>query len=307
MLTGPLAFELPAFLIGLLLGSFLNVCISRLPRRQSILKPRSHCPDCLQTIAWHDNIPILSWMLLRGRCRQCGKPIAWRYPLMELGCAAWLTFAARTAFPLLKPGLPFNTVVHAMLDATGLAVLGLLLLGLLVMDWQTHTLPDAFTLSGSLIGLLLICVRAAYLLPHQYDLLLNGPDPLTSVGGAMDQGNIVLTGPEHLILGRLFAMVLLAGILLFIRFAYKMLRGREGLGMGDIKLAAMMAAFLGFWLGAFAVFLGVILCAGYAVTLIARHRASATTRLPLGTFLCIGGLAAAILGAPIIAWYASLF
>jgi leader peptidase (prepilin peptidase)/N-methyltransferase len=307
MLTGPLAFELPAFLLGLLLGSFLNVCISRLPGRQSILKPRSHCPDCLRTLAWYDNIPILSWILLHGRCRHCGKPIAWRYPLVEIGFAFWLTFAARTAFPLLKPGLPLNTVVNAMTDAAGLAILGFLLLGLLVMDWQTHTLPDAFTLSGSLIGLLLTCVRAAYLLPHQYDLLLHGPDPLTSVGGAQDQGNIVLTGPEHLILGRLYAMVLLAGILLFIRIAYKTLRKREGLGMGDIKLAAMMAAFLGFWLGAFAVFLGVILCAAYAGTLIARRRATATTRLPLGTFLCIGGLIAAILGAPVIAWYASLF
>ncbi len=307
MLTGPLVFELPAFLLGLLLGSFLNVCISRLPQHQSILKPRSHCPSCRHTIAWYDNIPILSWILLRGRCRSCRQRIAWRYPLVEFSFALWLTFAARTAFPLLQPGLPSGAFGITLLDAAGLAILGFLLIGLLVMDWQTHTLPDAFTLSGSLIGLLLICVRAAYLLPHQYDLLLHGPNPLTSVGGAQDQGNIVLTGPEHLILGRLYAMALWAAILLFIRFAYKTLRQQEGLGMGDIKLAAMITAFLGFWLGAFAIFFGVILCAAYAGTLIARHRATAATRLPLGSFLCIGGLIAAILGAPVIAWYVSLF
>ncbi len=307
MWTGPLVFELPAFLMGLLLGSFLNVCISRLPQHQSVLRPRSHCPGCRHTIAGYDNIPILSWILLRGRCRHCHQRIAWRYPLVELSFALWLTFAARTAFPLLKPALPPGPFVVLLVDAAGLAILGFLLIGLLVMDWQTHTLPDAFTLTGSLIGLLLICVRAAYLLPHQYDLLLHGPNPLTSVGGALDQGNIVLTGPEHLILGRLYAMALWTGALFFLQFAYRTLRGREGLGTGDIKLVAMITAFLGFWLSAFAVFLGVTLCAGYACALIARRRATAMTRLPLGAFLCIGGLIAAILGAPVIAWYTSLF
>lgn len=306
MLT-PLLFELPAFLLGLLLGSFLNVCISRLPGHRSLSKPRSHCPHCQHTISWYDNVPLLSWILLRARCRHCKHPISARYPLVELAFALWLTFAARTAFPLLTPGIATNLFASTLIDAVAFAILGFLLIGLLVMDWQTHTLPDAFTLTGAFLGFLLICARAAYLAPHQYDLLLHGHNPLTSVGGTVDPGNIVLTGPEHLILGRLYAMSLMAGILLFIRFAYKTLRRREGLGLGDIKLIAMIAAFLGFWLSAFALFLGIVLAACFAVIQLARGRATSTTRLPLGTFLAIGGLAAAILGAPVIAWYASLF
>jgi leader peptidase (prepilin peptidase) / N-methyltransferase len=306
MLTGPLVFELPAFLLGLLLGSFLNVCISRLPEHRSLSKPRSHCPNCLHTIAWYDNVPLLSWILLRARCRNCKQPISWRYPVVELSFALWLTFAARTAFPLLKPGISTSVFSATTIDATAFAILGFLLIGLIVMDWQTHTLPDAFTLTGTLLGFLLLCVRSAYLLPHQYDLLLHGHNPLTSVGGTIDNGNVVLTGSEHLVLGRLLGITLATGLLLLIRFAYKALRHREGLGLGDIKLVAMITAFLGFWLAAFAIFLGFILCSIYALTLIARRRATSTTRLPLGAFLAIGGLVAAILGAPVIAWYASL-
>ncbi|MGA7155584.1 MAG: prepilin peptidase [Acidobacteriaceae bacterium] len=306
MFTGPLVFELPAFLLGLLFGSFLNVCISRLPDHRSLSKPRSHCPNCLHTISWYDNIPLLSWILLRARCRHCKQRIPWRYPLVELAFALWLTFAARTAFPLLNPNLSTNAFAATFIDAIAFALLGFFLIGLLVMDWQTHTLPDAFTLTGALLGFLLLCARAAFLAPHQYDLLLHGHNPLTSVGGAVDNGNVVLTGPEHLVLGRLLAITLAACILLFIRFAYQTLRHREGLGLGDVKLIAMIAAFLGFWLSGFALFFGVVLAATYAVTLIAQRRADAATRLPLGTFLAIGGLVAAILGAPVIAWYASL-
>ncbi len=307
MFTGPLVFELPAFLLGLLFGSFLNVCISRLPDHRSLSKPRSHCPHCSHTIPWHDNIPLLSWILLRARCRHCQQPISWRYPAVELAFAVWLTFAARTAFPFLKPGISTDIFAATTIDAIALAILGFLLIGLLVMDWQTHTLPDAFTITGTLLGFLLLCVRAAYLPPHAYDLLLHGHNPLTSVGGAVDNGNIVLTGSEHLVLGRTLGISVAAGLLLLIRFLYKQIRHRDGLGLGDVKLIAMITAFLGFWLGAFALFFGVILGAVYAISLIARRRADAATRIPLGSFLAIGGLAAAILGAPVIAWYTSLF
>ena len=307
MFTGPLVFELPAFLLGLLFGSFLNVCISRLPDHRSLSKPRSHCTHCSHTIAWHDNIPLLSWILLRARCRHCQQRISWRYPAVELAFALWLTFAARTAFPLLKPGISTDIFAATTIDAIALSILGFLLIGLLVMDWQTHTLPDAFTLTGTLLGFVLLCVRAAYLPPHQYDLLLHGHNPLTSVGGAVDNGNIVLTGSEHLVLGRILGISVAAGLLLLIRFLYKQIRHRDGLGLGDVKLIAMITAFLGFWLGAFALFFGVILGAVYAISLIARRRADADTRLPLGSFLAIGGLVAAILGAPVIAWYTSLF
>ena len=334
MMLTALAFELPAFLLGLLFGSFLNVCISRLPAHQSISKPRSHCPHCLATIRWYDNIPLLSWILLRARCRHCKQPISWRYLAVELAFGLWLAYAANTALVLFTPGIAASALAGRTLDTIALAILGFLLIGLTVMDWQTHTLPNAFTLTGTLIGFLLlgllvmdwqthklpdaftltgtllafvlICVRAVFLGPHEDELLLHGRNPLTSPGNVTDRGNVILTGPEHLVLGRLLAIAAAAGILLLIRFAYQQLRHREGLGLGDVKLIAMIAAFLGFWPAVLALFLGSILCSAYALTLILRRRASTLTRLPLGTFLSIGGLLAALFGTPLIAWYSSL-
>jgi leader peptidase (prepilin peptidase) / N-methyltransferase len=311
----PLALELSAFLLGLLFGSFLNVCISRLPDHRSISKPRSHCPHCLTTIRWYDNLPLLSWVILRARCRHCKQPISWRYPAVELAVGLWFASLAGSAFgdiPLFRFAentLPLNAGNR---DATllllyiALAILGFLLIGLIVMDWQTHTLPDAFTLTGTLIAFALICAQAVFLGPHEDELLLHGRNPLTSPGNVTDRGNVILTGPEHLILGRLLAIAVAAGILLLIRFLYKQLRHRDGLGLGDVKLIAMIAAFLGFWPAVLAFFLGAVLCSAYAVTLIARRRADALTRLPLGTFLSIGGLIAALIGTPLIAWYSSL-
>ncbi len=308
MLTA-LAFELPAFLLGLLFGSFLNVCISRLPAHQSISKPRSHCPHCNTTIRWYDNIPLISWLLLRARCRDCKQPISWRYPAVELAVGIWFVAATDLSIQVVHPstGPAVVTLTAAgVITLIALIILGFLLIGLLVMDWQTHTLPDAFTLTGTLLAFVLICARAVFLGPHEDELLLHGRNPLTSPGNVTDRGNVILTGPEHLVLGRLLAIVAAAGILLLIRFAYQQLRHREGLGLGDVKLIAMIAAFLGFWPAVLALFLGSILCSLYALTLLLRRRADALTRLPLGTFLAIGGLLAALFGTPLIAWYSSL-
>jgi leader peptidase (prepilin peptidase)/N-methyltransferase len=312
MLLSPLAFEIPAFLLGLLFGSFLNVCISRLPEHRSINKPRSHCPNCLATIRWYDNIPLLSWVLLRARCRQCKQPISWRYPAVELAVGVWFWvsgFHFWQAFYLeafIAARRTMEATFSGSTEAAGFAILGFLLIGLLVMDWQTHTLPDAFTLTGTAIGFVLICVQAVFLGPHEDELLLNGPNPLTSPGNVTDKGNVVLTGPEHLVLGRLLAIVAAAGIILLIRWVYQALRHREGLGLGDAKLMAMIAAFLGFWPAVLAFFLGVLLCCAYALTLIVRGKATAATRLPLGSFLALGGLISAFIAAPLIAWYSSL-
>jgi len=307
LLQSPRAFDIPAFLLGLLLGSFLNVCISRLPEHKSISKPRSHCPNCLATIRWYDNVPLLSWVLLRARCRQCKQPISWRYPAVELALGLWFFFTVHNAYfaYIFQEGI-ISDLPGAAFHCVTLLILGFLLIGLIVMDWQTHTLPDDFTLTGTAIGFVLICVQAVFLGPHEDELLLNGPNPLTSPGNVVDKGNVVLTGPEHLVLGRLLAIVAAAGIILLIRWAYKAIRHREGLGLGDAKLMAMMAAFLGFWPAVLAFFLGVVLCSGYALGLIVRGKATAATRLPLGSFLAIGGLISALVGAPLIAWYSSL-
>jgi leader peptidase (prepilin peptidase)/N-methyltransferase len=306
-----IALEVGSFFLGLLFGSFLNVCISRLPDHKSISKPRSHCPNCQSTIRWYDNIPLLSWVLLRARCRQCKQPISWRYPVVELAVGFLFLNCLNAYFADRFNAFyfPRQHVTGAFTDginSLGLLILGFLLIGLIVMDWQIHTLPDAFTLTGTALGFVLICCQAVFLGPHEGELLLQGRNPLTSPGNVVDKGNVVLTGPEHLVLGRLLAIVAAAGIILLIRWAYQAIRHREGLGLGDAKLMAMIAAFLGFWPAILALFLGVVLCSAYALTLIVRGRATAITRLPLGTFLSAGGLIAALVGGPLIAWYSSL-
>jgi leader peptidase (prepilin peptidase)/N-methyltransferase len=312
-MLSPLAFESIAFLLGLLFGSFLNVCISRLPAHRSLSRPRSHCPHCQATIRWFDNIPVISWILLRARCRSCQNPISWRYPAVEIAVGLWFAYVSRVAYFLYDRFQPHPYLVYPVppnydlaFRAIALLLLGFLLIGLLVMDWQTHTLPDAFTLTGIVLAFVLICARALFLGPHEDEVLLHGQNPLSSPGNVVDRGNVILTGPEHLVLGRLLAIVLAASLLLLVRFAYKKIRHRDGLGLGDAKLLALIAAFLGFWPAILTLFLGVVLCSTYALTLMARGRATAATRLPLGTFLCIGGLIVALLGPQLITWYTSL-
>ena len=310
-----LAFELPAFLLGLLFGSFLNVCISRLPEHRSVVKPRSHCPRCLATIRWYDNVPLLSWVLLAAKCRSCKAAIPWRYPAVELATGLWFAFVAwslrfvairqqRRLSTQLGQGIAVST--HC---AIVLLILGFLLIGLLVMDWQTHTLPDAFTLTGIAIGFFIVCVQAIFLPSGAYDVHLNPRSQmrLSSPGSFASQGDVFLTGPEHLVFGRLLAICAAAAIPWFVRALYKALRHREGLGLGDVKLMAMIAAFLGFAPAMLAFFVGVILAAVYGVMLLARRRATATSQIPLGTFLCIGGLLAALFAEPMLAWYRGFF
>ena len=309
MLT-PLSFELPMFLIGLLFGSFLNVCISRLPKHQSISKPRSHCSNCKKMITSYDNIPLMSWILLRGKCRNCKAAISWRYPAVELAMGLW-SLAVLSQWATLerdKISRLSGPTTAEYIDVAGFAILGFLLIGLMVMDWQTHKLPDAFTLTGTLIGFLLVCTQAIFLNPGQDDIKLTPRHDLrlSSPGSFVAKGNVFLTGPEHLVFGRLAAIAGAALLLLAIRAIYKAIRHREGLGLGDVKLLAMIAAFLGFWPAILALFVGVILCMAYAVTLIAQRKAHSLTRLPLGTFLAVGGLIAALFGTPLITWYTSL-
>jgi leader peptidase (prepilin peptidase)/N-methyltransferase len=314
-----LVIELPVFLIGLLFGSFLNVCISRLPLHESIVKPRSHCPRCLHTIRWYDNIPLLSWIILRTRCRDCHARIPWRYTLVELVTGFWFLYAA-LMFSLGSAAIAFahlflgsatgflSAGVSNDVDAVGILILGFLLIGLLVMDWQTNTLPDSFTLTGVAIGLVLTCVRAGFLGPDEYAIHLDAAHNfrLSSPGSiASDQGNVFLTGPEHLIFGRIVAIIAAALLPFLIRATYKAVRGQHGLGLGDVKLVAMIAAFLGFWPAILAFFLGSIFIFPYAVTLLIRKRANLTSQLPFGSFIAAGGLATALFGPPILDWYRS--
>lgn len=304
-----LAFTLPALGLGLLFGSFLNVLISRLPRRESIVTPRSHCPHCATPIRWYDNIPLLSWILLRARCRACKQPVPWRYPAVELAAGLWFVLVSLRCLTPSLVGLyvQLTTEQYAMLAIRGisLAILGLLLIALIVIDWQHQLLPDALTFPGILLSFLLTSAEAIFISPDQA-VHLHRRNPLTSPGATIDRGNLLLTGPEALLGHWLLSVVAAAAILLVIRAVYKLLRRREGMGLGDVKLLALIAAFLGFWPAILALFLGVLLATAYAVTLLARRRADALTRLPFGSFLGAGGLLSALLGPEIIAWYKTL-
>jgi leader peptidase (prepilin peptidase)/N-methyltransferase len=305
-------FEAVGFLLGLIFGSFLNVCISRLSEGESVVHPRSRCPECKAAIRWYHNVPLLSWLLLRGRCRDCKQPIPWRYPLVELAMGLW--FWLTVSSYLLKYNLAhcfgnsFSTAdLQTAIVSLSVAILGFLLIGLMVMDWQTHLLPDAFTLTGIAIGFLLVCVQAIFLGPTQDQVILAKHHvQLTSPGSVIDTGNVFLTGPEHLVLGRVAAICGAALVLLIIRWLYKALRHREGMGLGDVKLLAMIAAFLGFWPAVLSLFLGAFLASAYAVVLLLRGTAGRTTRLAFGSFLAVGGMIAALFGDRLIGMYAAL-
>lgn len=304
----PYLIVIAAFVLGLLFGSFLNVCISRVPKKESIVRPGSRCPACGAAIRWYDNVPLLSWVLLGRRCRDCKQPIPWRYPLVELCMGLWLAWVAASclrAVAGLHGPVGAEFYVRIILVGVGAAVLGFLLIGLTVMDWQTNLLPNAFTMWGILIGYILVCIHAAFLAPGEDDVLLGSHHiQLTSVGSTSDTGNVFLTGPEHLLYGRLAAICIAALILLLIRWGYKALRHREGMGLGDVKLLAMIAAFLGFWPAMLALFLGSFLASLYAVVLLVRGKATASTKLAFGSFLAVAGLIAAIYGERIIGIYA---
>jgi leader peptidase (prepilin peptidase)/N-methyltransferase len=251
-------------LFGLAFGSFLNVCISRLPRHESLVHPRSRCLRCGAMIRALDNIPILSWIVLRARCRHCHQPIAWRYPAVEFAMAA-LFLLCYLRFALTIAGI-------------GCAVLCFLLLGLAVMDTETMRLPDAFTLPGIVLGIL----YAAFVPVDDW------VDRVAHAGMAL-----------------LWA-ALAALFLLLIRWFYRVVRHREGLGMGDIKLLAMIGAWLGPAAAVLTLLLGALAAAVYGILAVALSRGRRpflSTRLPFGSFLCAAALCTIFAGDPILAWY----
>lgn len=255
-------------LLGLVFGSFLNVCISRLPKHESVVRPRSRCPQCGAAIRASDNIPLLSWAVLRGRCRSCKKPIAWRYPAIEVGTAA-LFLLGYMRFGLTVSGI-------------GIMVLSFLLLGLAAMDAETMRLPDAFTLPGILLGIVF-----AGLLPAS-----TAADHLAHAGLA--------------VLGAFIGAL----VILTIRWIYYAWRGVEGMGIGDAKLMAMIAAWLGPTLTLVTLFMGALSASVVGLLWIAlarRKESPMTTRIPFGSFLCGAALYAVYQGQANVGWYLQFF
>jgi leader peptidase (prepilin peptidase) / N-methyltransferase len=280
-----------AALMGLAFGSFLNVCLTRWPQGESIVEPRSHCRNCGRMLAWWENVPLLSWLALRGRCRTCGSWIGWRYPIVELttgGIWAYLTWRMLGDYILNLPSIQSGQSPPVYIPAAGTLeamILSWLLLGLAVLDAEHFWLADAVTIPGMIFGL----TGTTLLLPDT----LGWTNPQT-----------------WLLLGaRVLGCAVAAGLILFIRWLYKLIRHREGLGLGDAKLMAMLAAWLGLSGALLSFAIGVILGSLSAIILLARgakpttQETWATTKLPLGTFLCIGGIVTSLWGQPIIAAY----
>lgn len=248
-----------ATLFGAVAGSFLNVCVHRWPLDQSVIRPRSHCPRCEQPIAWHDNIPIVSWLALRGRCRTCGEPISPRYPLVELGAA--LIWGAALLAPLLRDGyLDAVSIGEAVRVATFLTIL----LGIALTDAEHYIIPDEFSLGGLVIGVAL-------------SFLPGGITPGASIIGAF--------------VG--FGVLWLIAVLGEAAFR------KPAMGGGDIKMMAMIGAFIA-WPGVLlTIFLGSLL--GAAIFGPISYRTGKL--VPFGIFLAMGATVSAIWGDALIAWY----
>ncbi len=267
-----------AVVAGLLFGSFLNVCIARLPEHRSIAWPGSRCPRCSAPIRAVDNIPLLSFVLLRGRCRHCRKPISLRYPLVEAGLAAlFLLAAVRFPFPW---------------QFAEAAVFCFLLLGLLGMDAETLLLPDSFTLPGIGLGLLQATLTPGGLI-STLRLTSGAPIALPHFPPAASS-----------LLGSAGA----AASLWLIRWLYRLLRHREGMGLGDVKLGALLGAWLGIAGVALTLVLGTLFASVGGLILLARGKTTVgPLRLPFGSFLCLGGLFVLFAGKSILTWYFHFF
>ena len=277
-----------AGLVGLAFGSFLNVCLTRWPEGESIVKPRSHCRNCSRTLAWWENVPLLSWIALRGHCRTCSSWIGLRYPAVEL--AVGVLWAA-IVWPTLSTDIPVSFsplgLVEHLAAICGKMTLVFLLVGLAALDTEHLWLPDSVTLPGILAGIVVTLVRR---------------DSLVTTGRF--NPSIVA-----LLLNLAFAILIAGGSIVLIHWLYRLVRRREGIGLGDAKLMAMLAAWLGLPGALLAFVIGVLLGALVAVYLLLRSRFGhgtenpALLKLPLGTFLCIGGIASVLWGSQIIAAY----
>ncbi|MFZ0744206.1 MAG: prepilin peptidase [Terracidiphilus sp.] len=292
-----------AALLGLAFGSFLNVCLSRWPEGESIVKPRSHCRKCGRTLMWWENVPLLSWIALRGRCRTCKVWIGWRYPLVELAVAIlWAIPAWRFLAEALDPRLPPAMVYYDLGVTLGTFLLLWLLIALSVLDAEHLWLPNKLTLPGIALGFVFSVLRFAFLV--KVDSLTGLP--LTEEFESTRFGLYGVAGMS------LLAILAAAGLILLFRWVYWLIRRQEGIGLGDAKLMAMLAAWLGLPGALLAFALGVLLGSVAALVILvvpsARREPGswAMSKLPLGTFLCIGGVIGSLWGQQIIAAYLRL-
>ena len=266
------------FVFGLVIGSFLNVCIARLPHGESIVSPPSRCPRCQSSIHYYDNIPVISFIILRGKCRQCGLPISWQYPLVELANALLYVW---TVSEFWIGGETFIILA-----------LGSALIVITVIDYHHMIIPDVITIPGMLIGLAV----APFFMTALGEPL---PLPLRQL--------LPQTGPyATALLNSCIGLIAGGGPLFAIGWIWEKLRHEEAMGGGDVKLMGMVGSIIG-WKGALlTIFLGAIVGSIVGLTLRIIKLNKRGQLIPFGPFLAVGAVASAFYGNNIIVWYLGL-
>jgi leader peptidase (prepilin peptidase)/N-methyltransferase len=271
-------------IFGAIIGSFLNVVIHRVPNEESIVFPNSRCPSCGAVIAFYDNIPVLSYLILGAKCRQCKEHISFRYPAVELLTAA--LFIAVAWHDGMGVRLPFDLVFVSAL------------LALVFIDAEHMILPNVITYPGIVFAIVArLAIPFLTRTPHFDDLpsLINGPFEglpiwVASLGGA--------------VIGALAG----GGSLWLMGWIWEKLRGVEAMGLGDVKMMFMVGAYLGWRLTILTIFVGVLTGSIVGVLLMARQRErNMQMLLPFGIFLGIGAIAALLFGSQVVNWYAGQF
>lgn len=264
-----------ALLLGLVIGSFLNVCIVRIPHGESIVHPASHCTGCGRAIRPYDNIPLISWLVLRGRCRTCKKPISWMYPAVELATGL-LFLACAVAF-------------GPTLEGAKWALLSALIVVLVATDIRERILPDKVNFTGLVLAVIIsgflrpVDGVAAWLSSKMFEF----PPPM----------------PVLSVTDSLLGAIAGGGLLWLVAEGYFRLRGREGMGLGDVKMMAMVGAFEGLEGALLAILIGSLLGSVIGIAFIAIFRKDSDYELPFGAFLGAGSLIVVFFGTRMLEWY----
>jgi leader peptidase (prepilin peptidase) / N-methyltransferase len=283
-LIPPVFGYIVAGVFGAIIGSFLNVVVHRVPLEESIVFPNSRCPSCGSAIAFYDNIPVVSYIVLGAKCRHCKAGISFRYPAVELLTAA--LFVAVAWHDGLSAALPFDLVFASAL------------LALVFIDAEHMILPNVITYPG-----IVFAVVARIVIPY-----LSGTphfDDLPSLSqGALAGMPLWVTS----LVGALIGALLGGGSLWLMGWTWEKLRGIEAMGLGDVKMMFMVGAYLGWRLTILTIFIGVFSGSFIGIFLMVRSgQRNMQMLLPFGVFLGLGAIAALLFGAPIVEWYAGQF
>lgn len=280
----PYLIPIVVFIFGLLIGSFLNVVVYRLPRGESVVFPGSHCPSCNTEIKWYDNIPLISYtMLLRGRCRNCRARISPIYPAVELlvGCLYLALFVIHRDQVAVGSWLPLIADI----------VFVSLIVPLVFIDLRHKLLPNAITYPGLV---LLVVLRA--LAPDPW-IVSHTPSP------GLEGAPLWVVS----LIGSALGALVGGGSLWLVREAYYRLRHVEGMGLGDVKMMIMVGAFLGWQLTLLTIFIGSVLGSIVGLLLISFRGGSMKMQIPFGVFLGPAAIIALFVGQQFITWYIGMY